>query len=328
MSASSETRAGTTRIVVVGLGGVGLALLELLSERKPSVSLTGVADSRGAIASMLDPADVIDLKRAGPLPAEVERSDLIKLAEPHVVVDVTSCDLGTAEPAVSVILTAFELGAHAVTANKAPLARFWSDVQAAATRAGKRIGYAAAAGAALPAVAVARSLRRTDDVTSFEGVLTGTTTFVLDQMSEGASLEAAVASAQEQGVAEPDPSVDIGGWDTASKVVILANTLWGTGYTLDDVKVTGLVDTLQQVRGDRVARLVGRARPHPKGEGLEVAPLLLHRDHPLARLRGREKGVVFYGPEIGHVLVSGGHSHPRGAAAAVLGDILELAEKR
>jgi homoserine dehydrogenase len=307
-------------VAVFGLGRVGLALLELLSERDVPIRLTGVADSRGALAGDLDPEAVIELKRAGSLPAEVPRVDVVKLAEPDVVVDVMSCDLATGEPALSVILEAFRHGVHAVTANKAALARRWADIRDAAAGAGKRLGYASAAGGALPAVAVARSLGRADDIGSFEGVLTGTTTFILDEMANGTSFADAVRRAQEEGIAEPDPSVDIGGWDTAAKVVILANTMWGTVHSLDDVAIKGLSEDLE-VAGDGPLHLVGSAR---RDGDLVVEPRRLTPDHPLSSLTGRDKGVVFFGPAVGQVLVAGGRSHPTGAAAAVLGDILEL----
>jgi homoserine dehydrogenase len=307
-------------VALFGLGGVGVALLELLTERDVHVRLTGVADSRGAVVGDLDPGAVIELKRSRSLPAEIPRADVVKLAEPDVVVDVMSCDFATGEPALSVILEAFRHGAHAVTANKAPLARRWADIREAAARAGKRLGYASAAGAGLPAVTVARSLGRADVIHSFEGVLTGTTTFIFDEMASGTSFEDAVRRAQEEGIAEPDPSVDISGWDTAAKVVILANTMWGTAHSLDDVAITGLSEDLA-VAGDGPLRLVGRAR---RGGELVVEPRRFAPDHPLSGLRGRDKGIVFLGPSVGQILVTGGRSHPRGAAAAVLGDVLEV----
>lgn len=317
MSAASESR-----VAVFGLGGVGKALLELLIERSPSLRLTGVADSRGALAGELDPRHVLEMKRTGPLPTDVDHSEVMEIGDPDVVVDVMACDPKSGEPALSLMLDAFEHGAHVVTANKTPLARSWAEVMEAARRAGRRLGYASAAGAALPAVAVAKTLSRVDRVTSFEGVLTGTTTFVLDEMAGGVAFEDAVQRAQEQGIAEPDPAVDLGGWDTAAKVVILANTLWGTTYSLDDVDVTGLSDDLEAMRDGRTVRLVGRAE---SSGNLAVGPILLAEDHPLAALKGRDKGIVFEGPAIGRVLVAGGRSHPQGAAAAVLGDVVEVA---
>jgi homoserine dehydrogenase len=319
-------RSESARVAIFGLGTVGLALLELMVERASLVRLAGVADSRGAMAGELDPAEVLAIKRRGSLPSAVPRKDLLNAAKPDVVVDVTSCDFGTAEPALSVIMAGFSAGAHVVTANKAPLARFWKEIHLAAATAERHLGYASAAGASLPAVAVARALARMDDVGSFEGVLTGTTTFILDQIASGVSFDEAVWRAHEQGIAEPDPTVDVGGWDTAAKIVILANTLWGTEFDLEAVHVTGMHAHMKILSRFERERLVGRAVREGEDVELEVGPSLIDREHPLALLRGSDKGVVFSGATIGRVVVSGGRSAPRSAAAAVLADILEITE--
>jgi homoserine dehydrogenase len=325
--AHAEPTAGRPpRIALFGLGGVGRAFLEIAGERPGTLRLVAAADSRGALIGDLDPGDVLERKAAGHLAGNggVDAGGLIAEVEPDIVVDTVSCDFASGEPSLSILRAALDSGRAAVTANKAPLARAWRALAGDADRA-RRIGYAAAAGAALPAVAVARALRREDDVASLEAVLTGTTTFVLEAIAGGASVEDASRGAQAAGIAEPDPSIDLGGWDTAAKVVILANTLWPDGLELDSVDVSGIeaIDA-GEVRTGTV-RLVGRAERTAGGVCARVGVLRLEDDHPLARLRGSEKGVVFRGPGIGEVVVTGGRSHPRGAAGAAFGDVLELA---
>jgi homoserine dehydrogenase len=313
-----------TRVALFGLGSVGRALLELLEERSLPVELVGAADSRGGIAGALDPSKVLEMKKRGPLPGDVLGTQLLEASRPDVVIDVMSCDFASGEPSLGIMLDAIGRGVHVATANKAPLARYWTKLWEAADASGASIGYSGAAGAALPAVAVARSLARLDRIDSFEGVLTGTTTFVLDEMSAGTSFADAVRAAQDAGIAEPDPSIDVGGWDTAAKVVILANTLWEGSLTLDDVNVTGL-DEASIANAKRKLRLVGEAIRTDHGVELKVEPRPIDPSHPLDVLKERDKGIVFRGPAIGDVVVAGGRSHPRGAAASVLGDVLELA---
>lgn len=314
------------RVALFGLGGVGRAFLDLLSERPRGVTLVAASDSRGALVGDLEPQDVLHRKAAGGLPPAAGARALVVEARADVVVDLSACDFATAEPSLSILRAGLEAGAAVVTANKAPLARHWRELNAGGRA--RRIGYAAAAGAALPAVAVARTLGRQDDVRSFDAVLTGTTTFVLDAMAAGASAEEAVRAAREQGIAEPDPTIDVGGWDTAAKVVILAHTLWDCDLVLDDVEVTGIEGADPAAVRAGGVRLVGRAERRPGGVHARVTPVRLDADHPLSRLRGAEKGVVFRGGDIGEVLVAGGRSHPRGAAAAALGDVLELTAER
>lgn len=316
----------TVRVALFGLGGVGRAFLELLIEREPPVELVAAADSCGVLQGAIPAGAVLDAKRSGLPPADVDPRELIARVRPDVVVDVTGCDFATGEPSITILLAGLHAGATVVTANKAPLARHWVEIGAAA--GGRPIGYAAAAGAALPAVAVARELRRADRIVSIEGVLTGTASFVLDAVAGGAALDAAIARARKTGMAEPDPSLDLGGWDTAAKLVILANTVWDEPIGLDDVAVTGIDErSIAGLEGVAI-HLIGAAQRTNGAVVAEVRPRAVGADHPLAGLAPAEKGVVFDGPGIGRVLVSGGRSAPRGAASAVLGDVLRLAEAR
>jgi homoserine dehydrogenase len=312
------------RVALFGLGGVGRAFLELVDERDLPIEIVGAADSTGAIARPVGPDDLLALKGSGPLPAEADPATVIRSSGPDVVVDVMACDFATGEPSLGTMLQALGAGAAVATANKSPLARYWSKLWETASAHGASIGYAGAAGAALPAVAVARSLARVDRVDSFEGILSGTTTFVLDEMGRGSSFVTAVDAARRAGIAEPDPRIDVGGWDTAAKMVIIANTLWNPPVSLDDVGVTG-VDARTVVEAGAPVRMVGRAARKGRSVHLSVEPRRLDPDHPLGPLEGRSKGIVFEGRSVGRVVVSGGHSHPRGAAAAVIGDVLELA---
>jgi homoserine dehydrogenase len=258
----------------------------------------------------------------------VEAAELLARTRPDVVVDLVSCSFTTGEPAAALLRAALEAGASVVTANKAPLARNWGSLHALAREGGLRIGYSGAAGAALPAVAVARALGRADRIEALEGVLTGTSSYVLAQVAAGTGLADAIAGAQAEGIAEPDPSLDLGGWDTAAKIVILANTVWGTELELDDVTVVGIDDASIAGLEGAAVHLIGRAERSNGAVVADVRPRAVGADDPLAALAPGEKGVSLTGPGIGRVSVSGGRSSPRGAATAVLGDILEILEAR
>lgn len=311
-------------VALYGIGAVGRAFLQRLIECRPPFRLGAAADSRGALIGELDPAEVLARKARGefggtvlPPEAVLEESGAV------VLVDATSCDFSTGEPAGSLLQQVLGLGRAVATANKAPLALSWVELRDASDDF-RRLRYSAAVGAGLPAVAVARALSRMEPLDSLEGVLTGTTTFVLERMAAGASLAEAVAAAQAAGIAEPDPWVDLRGWDTAAKLVILANTAWpDADLTLDRVEVRGIEDMGPSGLVGRV-RLLGLAGRDGEGLFARVEPTVLSSNHPLARLQGSEKGVVFRGPAVSRVVVTGGRSHPRAAAAALLGDVLDL----
>jgi homoserine dehydrogenase len=314
------------RVALFGVGGVGRAFLGLIEGRATPIVMVCAADSRGATLGELSAADVARWKAAG-APDRVVGStpeELVARTEPDVVVDLTSCDFETAEPSLGILRAGIDAGLPIVTANKSPLARYGAELRA---RAGgwHRIGCAAAAGAALPAAAVATALARTDRIDSIEGVLTGTTTFVLDEVQRGVSVQDATKMAQEAGIAEPDPGIDLGGWDTAAKLVVLASLVWeDLDLDLDGVAVSGIEAADPSAEG--LQRLVGRAQRRGDEVAARVEPEVLDPGHPLTALRGRDKGVVFRGEAIGEVVVTGGRSHPGGAAAAALGDVLRLTE--
>jgi homoserine dehydrogenase len=314
------------RVALFGVGGVGRAFLGLIEGRAAPIVMVCAADSRGAMLGELSAADVARWKAAG-APDRVVGStpgELVARTKPDVVVDLTSCDFETAEPSLAILRAGLGAGLPVVTANKSPLARYGAELRA---RAGgwHRIGCAAAAGAALPAAAVASALARTDRIDSIEGVLTGTTTFVLDEMRRGVSVQDATKVAQEAGIAEPDPGIDLGGWDTAAKLVVLASLVWeDLDLDLDGVAVSGIEAADPSAEG--LQRLVGRAQRRGDEVAARVEPEVLDPGHPLSALRGRDKGVVFRGEAIGEVVVTGGRSHPGAAAAAALGDVLRLTE--
>ena len=314
-------------MALFGLGRVGRAFLELLHERKTEVALVAAVDSRGASIGDLEPETILNSKREGLPPPSIEENGAITKSRPDVVVDLTSCDFESAEPALSIIQAGLSAGAHVVTANKAPLARHWDDLHASARASGVALRYAAACGAALPVIAAASSLRHSDHVDSVEGVLTGTAAYVLSEMRLGVTFEEAVRRAQQQGIAEPNSDIDMDGWDSAAKLVILANTLWPAQLSLSSVSVTG-VAAAREHSSDSVTHLMSTATFDGSQVTAEVRPEKLPDGHPLSTLAGSDKGVVFTGPSIGRVVLTGGRSHPRGAAAAAFGDMLEAIEER
>src|SRR5437870_127221 len=107
------------RVMVVGLGHVGRALLRAWSRVRPGVRLVAACDSRGRYerAEGLDPADVVARKLRGEYDAPLETSAAkrIDAIHPDVLVELSPTDVATGEPAVGDMLTALRLGAHVVT---------------------------------------------------------------------------------------------------------------------------------------------------------------------------------------------------------------------
>ncbi|WP_456436193.1 homoserine dehydrogenase [Methanopyrus sp.] len=330
------------RLFVIGLGAVGLGLMRLLAKKRDAyarefgidVRVVGVADSRGVwVKNDLNPAEVLKAKRELGTVAEVgESGDALQVMEEvefDVLVELTPTDIETGEPGLSHIMKAIELGRHVVTANKGPLAVAYGEIMEAAEEAGVVVRYEATAGGAMPVFNLVRETLKSVDIRSIEGVLNGTVNYILTRMEEeGISLKDAIAEAQSRGIAEADPSMDIEGWDTACKVVILANAILGLDCTIKDVDVTGIEDVtpeairIAEERGYRI-KLIGRA--DSDGE-LSVRPCLVPKSDPVAKVRDVMNVVRLETDVAGDIYVSGRGAGPLETASAVMSDVLSIAK--
>jgi homoserine dehydrogenase len=191
------------------------------------------------------------------------------------------------------VASALEQGTHVVTVDKGPLVHDLEALKEAALRGGARLGYSGTTGVSIP-----RELA-SERVLEIRGVLNGTTNYILTEMQERErSFDEALASAQANGIAEPDPSLDVEGWDTASKILILAKSLMGARGKLAEVSRIGIgPETESLIRigraSGRVVRLVGRARIWQGRVRVSVAPKLVEPDSPFYSVSGTSKAAVF-----------------------------------
>lgn len=250
-------------------------------------------------------------------------------ASPGVLVDCSVSDHRTGKPGYDIWKWALEAGWHVVTASKGPLVYDFKGLKDLAQKNGCQIGISGATAAALPTVDLARYALAGTEIRRIEGILNGTSNFVLTRMSEGGSYAKAVKEAQAKGIAEPDPSMDVKGWDTAFKILLITNAVLGTAYCLEDVAVTGIETITPEElkvasKGVRRFKLLGRYEKMDKRGILEVAPKALDPSHPLYPVTGSEKGITFETDTMGTITLTGGRSSPVGAAAALLKDLINI----
>jgi homoserine dehydrogenase len=247
------------------------------------------------------------------------------------LVEGTPSDIRTGEPGLTYIISALENGWNVVTASKGALVTAFRKLRALASERGLALRFSGATAAALPTLDVGLVSLAGARIEGIQGILNGTSNYVLTKMADGLSYEEALEEARRWGIAEPDPSMDVEGWDSAAKILLIANACLDTDFSLADVKVTGL-GTLQPGFVDEArkegksAKLLAIASPKKSGRGwnLEVRPSLLDAAHPLFHVNGTEKGITFFTDTMGAVTVTGGRSNPRGAAAALLKDLINI----
>jgi homoserine dehydrogenase len=144
---------------------------------------------------------------------------------------------------------------------------------------------------------------------------------------EATDYEVALKEAQELGIAESDPRLDVEGHDTANKIVLIANRLFGLSLGPENISVEGITKvTAEDIAAARdagqVIKLIGTARRTDSGMQLSVGPKRLEETHPLAMVGGSEKAISYLTDTMHRITVSGGKSSPVGAAAAMLKDLI------
>ena len=336
-------------VVVLGFGKVGQAFASLLEEQdgfaREGVRLTlvGVCDRSGGVVAN-DPddlpiADIIAAKRTvgglGSVPRlgreGMQSGEALSRYPEAVLVDASPTDPDSGEPGLSQIRHALERGHSSVLASKGPLVAAFSELLELARLRGCRIGISAAVGTPLPSLEVGYLGSRGSTLHAFRGIFNTTANRILMQMERGVGYEDALKDAERAGILEPDPRLDVEGWDAAFKVLILARSFWSPAIPVESMQVQGITritkDELARAQesGQRL-RLVGAARQSPSGDvtlRVEVEPL--PSSDPLYSLAPDEKGAEFETSLMGRFFVKSGKSGPGTTAAALVKDILNIA---
>lgn len=340
------------RLALTGFGNVGKGLAMLLAENSEAyqrsygmrILLTGVADRQGAIAypDGIDPAVLLRVKEAEGTVAGYPGGEpglaggaFLDRCEAQVLVEASSTNFEDGEPGWSYIRGGIERGMDSILASKGALVLHWTDLMAAAEAHHVQVRFSATVGAPLPILELARHVLLGTTIEVIEGVVNATSNQILSSMAEGLSYEDGVRRAQEIGIAETDPTLDVDGWDAAAKAVIIANAVLGADLRLSDVARTGIraIDRrdLDEARMSGAAiKSIARIARH---EGAVQAEVRLDRRplaDPLGGLRNDEMGVVFHTSPLG-VMASTARSTAGGGvvtALTVLRDLFNLASDR
>ncbi|MGH6951306.1 MAG: Gfo/Idh/MocA family oxidoreductase [Vitreimonas sp.] len=237
------------RVALAGLGVVGGGVAQRLHLRSDRYEIAG--------ALVRDPARRRDFDWSA-VPLTLEPDELLAL-DADVIVDVLSDGLLGAR----LTEEALRAGVHVVSANKQAIAAGFERLREAAREGGTTLLYSAAVGGAAPILeAVRRACDSGTDIYAIEGVLSGTVNFVLDLLSEGASLDQGLAAARAAGLAEADASLDLNGADAAAKLRLIALEAFGEplrGEHLYVEPLSGAVAGIaRRVRLKQVSRLVQR----------------------------------------------------------------------
>lgn len=335
------------RLALVGVGNVGRRLLELIVERKNALrreydlefSVHCVVDSNGVAISEkgFDIAALAAHKKGGtPLTELPEYEENVALADAldgtpcDILIEASPLNLETGDPGLANSRHALQRGMHLVLANKSSLALAQSELRDLAETNNVGMLYSATFCGGLPVLNIIRRDMVCGNITQFRGIFNGTTNFMLAELLAGNDYASALMQAQDVGAAEADPSFDVGGWDTAAKLVIAANQFCDPLISLADVDVTGIEriekDDLQQCRQEGMTlKLVASAERVDNAWSFRVEPTAVPVDSFLGNCNGWEMGVVIDSDIYGKSFYKLREDEPIPTAASVLRDAVHLA---
>ena len=316
--------ARTYRIGVAGLGTVGAGLLKFLGERPDFAPAGGRAVVTGVSARSRSRKRPVDISG---LPWFDDPVALATSPETDIFVELVGGSDGPAKAAVEAALNA---GKPVVTANKALIAEHGAELAALAEAKGVPLLFEAAVMGGVPAVKMVREALVGDDIRSIAGILNGTCNFILTEMeATGRAFSEVLSDAQRLGYAEADPTMDVGGFDAAHKITILAALAFGCAPSYAAAEIEGidqieLLDIkLARDLGYRI-KLVASADRSEDGVLVRVHPSLAPMSHPLAQAGGALNALFIEGERIGRIFVQGPGAGAGPTAAAVAADIADV----
>ena len=255
-------------------------------------------------------------------------SELAASADIDMFVELIGGADGIAFEGVKAALTR---GVPVVTANKAMLAAHGYELATLAERSGAQLFFEASVGGGIPVIKTLRENLAGNAVTRVSGILNGTCNYILSRMeTERLPFGVCLSEAQKLGYAEADPTFDVGGFDTAHKLAILASLAFGAKIDAGAVSVEGIESiTLADMSaadelGFRI-KLLGVAERTAHGVEQRVHPTMVAKSAPLAQTMGVLNAVSIDGDAIGELTLVGPGAGGDATASSVAADIVDIA---
>ncbi|MBQ4369356.1 MAG: homoserine dehydrogenase [Candidatus Methanomethylophilus sp.] len=329
------------RVFLSGFGTVGQGFAEVIKRRRDFFEdkygeqpvVVGVIDSKTFAVDQKG----LDLDRLVARKQEKKGVSDETYADPLAVMDsvnydllieVSPTDVETGGTGLKTIRHALECGKDVITVNKGPLALHFHDLIALAKKNGCKFRFEGSVGGAMPIINLCHENLKGEKISSIRGIFNGTCNYILSKMDNGQPFEQALKEAQQLGYAETDPTNDVEGYDAATKVVILANSVFHRDVSFKDVKITGITgitpDAIAQAKShNMVIRLVGEITE----TRLEVAPRLIPIGHPLS-ISGTLNIAQIDADLAGPITITGRGAGKIETASAILSDLIAIMSMR
>ena len=322
---------------------VGQSLVKLFDSRsedlyakyglKPRV--VGVFDSKGSAvdSSGLEFDKLVKVKKKfGTVKNYADKKnsmsgiEMLKNIDADVLIETTASNYKDAEPGMTHITTAMKKGMHVISVNKGPLALAFPSLMELAVYNQVMFKFSGTVGGGTPILNYAKNSLRGERITSFAGILNGTTNYILSNMATGLSFDEALKDAKDKGYVEADESLDLDGLDAAAKLVILANWIMGMKVTMPDIDCIGIrkvtkEDIKKAAKSNCAVKLIASCNKE-----LVVGPKEIPNDDPLC-VNGTLNAIAFTSEHSGTQTIIGRGAGGMETASSILRDLLEIRQE-
>ncbi len=309
------------KVGIIGVGTVGTSVVNILKKSADVISaragcnivvksgvVKNIAKDRGLDITITDNVD-----------------DILNDKEIDIVVEL----MGGVEEPFKVVKYALESGKAVVTANKALLAYHRYELQEIAKDIAFEFEASVAGG--IPIINALRDGLSANHIESITGIMNGTCNYMMTKMTnEGVAYDVILKEAQDLGYAEADPTFDVGGYDTAHKLLILASIAYGIDTKPEDI----LIEGIENITQDDIAfakefgyaiKLLGIAKKDKSEVELRVHACLIKQDKMIAKIDGVMNGISVVGDKVGETLYYGPGAGGDATASAVVANIIDIA---
>lgn len=308
-------------IAILGVGTVGEAVAKILLQNKKLIA----ARCGEEIVPVIGIVRNLSKKRDVTIPLTDDIDSVIKRDDIDVFVELMG---GVGEP-FRVVSQILERKKAVVTANKALLAYHRYALQNLAQNT--PFGFEASVAGGIPIIRALREGLSANHILSINGILNGTSNYILtSMMSKGSNFADALKKAQELGYAEADPTFDVGGFDAAHKLLILASIAYGVHGNPEDILIEGIEgitpeDIFFANDFEYVIKLLAIAKKTGDKVELRVHPALVPKDKMIAKTDGVTNAVSVVGDAVGETMFYGPGAGGPATASSVISDLIDIA---
>ena len=309
------------KVGVIGVGTVGTSVVKILNDNKEMITARAgreIVVTSGVVKNLSKDRG-LDIKLTD------NPNDVINDPEIDIIVEL----MGGVEEPFEVVKAALQNGKAVVTANKALLAYHRYELQDIAKDL--PFEYEASVAGGIPIINALRDGLSANHIESIVGIMNGTCNYMMTKMTdEGVAYDAILKESQELGYAEADPSFDVGGFDAAHKLLILASIAYGIDAKPEDI----LIEGIDKVTQDDIAfakefgyaiKLLAIAKRDGDEVELRVHAALISKDEMIAKIDGVMNGVSVIGDKVGETLYYGPGAGGDATASAVVANIIDIA---